>query len=250
MTKTYFEGRTALVTGGARGIGCELTSQLVAKGAHVIALGRNLSNLDAIRDDFGDKVTIYQLDLLEPNDVTQFVGQIALDHPELSILINNAGTQIEVDLFEAPYNLVAEQLCNEIALNLAVPISLTGQLLPVLRQQPNAVVVNITSGLAIAPKEASPVYCATKAGLRSFSQSLRYQCQTSASQIEVLEVIMTLVDTDMTLGRGNRKMSSHDAAAAVLRGITAHRPEVWVGKSKFLPLLNCISPWLVRRILR
>jgi uncharacterized oxidoreductase len=250
MTKTDFAGRTALVTGGARGIGRELTSQLVANGAHVIAVGRDLSDLNAVSAEFGEKVSIYQLDLTQPQDVTQFVEQVTLDHSELSILINNAGMQIEMDLFASPYNLVAKSLCDEVALNLVAPISLTVQLLPVLREHSKAIVVNITTGLAIAPKEASPVYCATKAALRSFSQSLRYQCETSAPQIGVIEGIMTLVDTDMTSGRGKRKMSSRDAAAAVLKGIATGGPEIWIGKSKLLPFLNRISPRLVRRILR
>ncbi|MBU2867774.1 SDR family oxidoreductase [Pacificibacter marinus] len=250
MTQTFFEGRTVLVTGGARGIGRALTSQLVTSGAHVIAVGRNQSDLSAVRAELGDQVTTYQLDLTHPHDVTKFVERVTSDHPELSVLINNAGIQTEMDLFDETYTSVAKSVCNEIDLNLLAPIALTWQLIPVLRAQPEAIVVNITTGLAISPKEASPIYCATKAGLRSFTQSLRYQCQTSAPQIQVIEAIMTLVDTDMTSGRGKRKMSSHDAAAAILKGVFAGKSEIWIGKSALLPLLSRVSPRLVRRILR
>ncbi|MDO6590149.1 SDR family oxidoreductase [Loktanella sp. D2R18] len=250
MTKTNFKGKTALVTGGARGIGHELTSQLVTHGAHVIAVGRNQSDLNKIHAEFGDQVSTYQLDLTHPEEVTQFTQRVTSDHPGLSILINNAGMQVEMDLFTDPYASIAQPVFNEVALNFVAPITLTAQLLPVLRTHRNALIINITTGLAIAPKEASPVYCATKAGLRSFTQSLRYQCQTSAPHIEVSEAIMTLVDTDMTSGRGKRKMSSHDAAVAILKGASAGKPEIWIGKSALLPLLTRISPRLVRRILR
>ena len=250
MAKTSFDGKTVLVTGGARGIGRELTSQLVAKGVHVIVVGRNLADLDAVRAEFGDRVSAYQLDLTQPEELRLFAAQVTSDHPALSILVNNAGMQVEVDLFDAPYASVADRLADEIALNLAAPIALTGQLLAALRRQPKAVVVNITTGLAISPKEAAPVYCATKAGLRSFTQALRYQCQRSAPHIAVVEAIMTMVDTDMTAGRGSAKMSSADAAAAVLKGVAAGKSEVWVGKAMLLPLLSRISPALVRRILR
>lgn len=250
MTRTYFKARTVLVTGGARGIGRELTSQLVASGAHVIAVGRNQSDLNAVRAELGGQVTTYQLDLTHPQDVTHFVERVTSDHPELSVLINNAGIQTEIDMFDESYSSVAKPMCNEIDLNLGAPIALTWQLIPVLRAQPDAIIVNTTTGLAIAPKEASPIYCAAKAGLRSFTQSLRYQCQTSAPHIQVTEAIMTLVDTDMTSGRGKRKMSRYDAAAALLKGVCARKPEIWIGKTALIPFLYRISPKLVRRILR
>jgi uncharacterized oxidoreductase len=221
MTHTYFEGRTVLVTGGARGIGRQLTSQLVISGAHVIAVGRNQSDLNAVRAELGDQVTTYQLDLTHPHDVSQFVQRVTSDHPELSVLINNAGIQIELGLFDESYTSAAMSVRNEIDLNLVAPIALTWQLLPVLRAQREAIVINITTGLAIAPKEAPPIYCATKAGLRSFTQSMRYQCQSTAPHIQVIEAIMTLVDTDMTSGRGQRKISSYDAAAAIIKGVSA-----------------------------
>jgi uncharacterized oxidoreductase len=84
-------------------------------------------------------------------------------------------------------------------------------------------IVNVTSGLALAPKQSAPVYCAAKAGLRSFTKSLRYQERARAPHVRVVEVLPPLVDTDMTRGRGRGKMSREPAlpkSSAASRRVT------------------------------
>jgi uncharacterized oxidoreductase len=104
--------------------------------------------------------------------------------------------------------------------------------------------------LALVPKRSAPVYCATKAGVRTFTRALRYQCEDARLLVHVTDVVMTLVDTDMTRGRGRGKISAADAAAAVIAGIRRGAAEVFVGKTKILPVLMRFSPALGYRILR
>jgi len=85
-----------------------------------------------------------------------------------------------------------------VATNLLGPIRLIAALLPVLRKQPKATIMNVSSGLAFVPMSPTPTYCATKAAIHSYTQSLRYQLQ--GSTIEVLELIPPYVATEIMSG--------------------------------------------------
>jgi len=242
--------RTILVTGGTRGIGGELTRQLIAKRARILVVGQSAETLEEIAGRHHGVITPFCCDLSDPEAVGELISRVQRDHSELSILINNAGIQTEMDFAsddQAQMTAVAQR---EIAVNLNVAIALSIGLLPTLRRQSSAAIVNVTSALAIAPKQASPVYCATKAGLRSFTKALRYQLSETAPNILISEIIMALVDTDMTRGRGAGKISPGKAATEIITGLEDDRPEVWVSKAKLLKLVNRLSPQLAERILR
>ena len=108
-------------------------------------------------------------------------------------------------------------------------------------------IVNVTSGLAIAPRAGGPIYCATKAALRSYTQALRVQLE--GPNIHVLEALPPVVETKMTAGRGNRKMSAPDCAAAFVRAMEANAEEANVGMVKLLKLVHSLSPALARKIM-
>ncbi|WP_334194548.1 SDR family oxidoreductase [Pararhodobacter sp.] len=243
-------GRTAMVTGGARGIGLELTRQLLARGCRVIVIGQNQTRLATLERDFPGAVVTRRADLSSPAEVDALVVDLVRDHPAIDILINNAGVQREMDLFALPPTQATAFARQEIATNLDAIVALTLGLLPVLARHERAAIVTITSGLAIAPKAAAPVYGATKAAARSFTRALRYQCSRAAPQVRVSEAIMSLVATDMTAGRGSGKITPAQAAAAVLAGLERGQAEIWVGKAKLLRLVNRLSPALAARLLR
>ena len=140
------------------------------------------------------------------------------------------------------------RISEEITLNLTAPLLLTEALLPRLQARPEGAVVQVTSGLALSPKASSPVYCATKAGLRSFTRALRWQLQDHG--VRVIEVLPPLVATAMTEGRGRKKMTPEDAAAEIVAGLRAGRDEIYVGKSKLLRLVVAISARLAGFITR
>lgn len=242
--------RTVLVTGGARGVGRELTRQLVELGAHVVAAGRDRERLESLTAEHGDQVSAHVVDLADPDAVDTFADALPERHPRLSVVINNAGVQTLTDFFDEEPHVSLPVLRRELAVNLDAVITLSTRLLPHLRHQPSAGIVNITSALAFAPKASAPVYCATKSGVRAFTRALRYQCQDTAPHIHVIDAVLPLVDTDMTHGRGNGKISPAQAAHALLNGIRRDATELYIGKTKLLRTITRLSPSLGYRILR
>lgn len=249
-SKMNLTGQTALVTGGAKGIGRELTRQLSAQGAKVVMVGRDTRALDEMTSELSGVATGISADLSRPTEVDRVIATVSAEYPSLSVLINNAAVQTEMNLFDPAATDRRTWMKQELALNLEAVICLTTGLLPLLRRQASAAVINVSSGLAIAPKKDAPVYCATKAGLRSFTRALRYQCSESAPHIKVVEAVMALVDTDMTRGRGTGKISPFRAAREIIAGLERGRDEVWVAKAALLPVLQRLSPALVARILK
>jgi uncharacterized oxidoreductase len=134
-----------------------------------------------------------------------------------------------------------------IFLNLNAPIHLITALMPVLKARPEAMIVNVTSGLAIAPRAGGPVYCATKAALRSYSQALR--AQLKGTSVHVLEALPPVVETKLTAGRGSRKMAPDECAHQIVSGMESNADEVNVGMVKVLQLVHSISPALARSIM-
>jgi uncharacterized oxidoreductase len=151
--------------------------------------------------------------------------------PNLNLLINNAGIQKEVDLRKGAVDLLGDE--DEIDINLKAPIHLSTLFIPHLSEQRESAIVNITSGLAFTPLAVFPVYCATKAGLHSFSQSLRHQLRNRP--IKVFEVAPPIVDTELNRGaRENREqenvaISPAEVAGAVLNGMKEDQMEIIIG---------------------
>lgn len=242
------EGRTVLVTGATAGIGAAMVDQLLAKGCAVIACGRQQAALDALARKPG--VTVFALDLQDPASIAQLVAEVRARHPALSVLINNAGIQHEIDIAQTPLARTLEVSAIETAVNYSGPIALTLQLLDVLRAQPQAAVVNVTTPLAMSPKRSSPFYSATKSGLRAFTRALRYQCERDLPALAIVEAQPPLVDTGMTRGRGTGKISPEAAAAGILRGIERGQREILVGKARILFFLSRWLPPVAEAITR
>ena len=233
------KGKLALVTGGSDGIGREIALQLQGAGAEVIVTGRSAEKLQAMAGlGFGTITS----DISTPSGVDAIVAGVA--GKPLALLVNNAGVGSEYEL-DRPETLANAAHC--IRTNLDAPIALCTRLLPVLRAQPEAAIVNVTSGLAIAPRAGGSVYCATKAGLRSYTQAIRHLLKDS--NVQVIEALPPVVETNMTAGRAGKKMSAHDCAAEIVRGIRTGKSEVNAGMVKLLQLVHSISPALARRIM-
>ena len=232
-------GKLALVTGGSDGIGREIALQLQGAGAEVIVTGRSTEKLQAMASlGFG---TIAG-DLSTSAGVDAVVNGVA--GKSLAVLVNNAGVGSDYEL-DRPDTLDSAAHC--IRTNLDAPIALCTRLLPILRAQPEAAIVNVTSGLAIAPRAAGSIYCATKAGLRSYTQAIRHLLKDS--NVRVIEALPPVVETNMTAGRSGKKMSAADCAAEIVHGIRTGKSEVNAGMVKLLQLVNSISPALARRIM-
>ena len=239
--------QTTLFTGVTSGIGLELTTQLIAKGGHLIVVARNEERLAQLRTAYKESISCYRYDLSSRQQVEKLCEMVAANYPGLSIIINNAAIQETPQFLDDDFNFNAIEL--ETRINLLAPAWITSLLLPLLRKQDGRCsIVNISSGLALAPKTNSAIYCATKAAIHSLSQSLRYQLE--GSNIDVIEAVLPLVDTPMTAGRGNNKLSADETARQIIDGIQKRRDEIYVGKAKWLPLLMRLAPGRVKKMLK
>ncbi|WP_417686899.1 SDR family oxidoreductase [Roseibium sp.] len=245
-----FSDRTVLITGATRGIGAALTEKLLHANANVVAVARDPAALDSLASAHPGRVHAIPTDLSDPQAVDGLIRALETRHPTLSVVVNNAALQVEMDFTSGDPLRHLQDLQRELAVNLSAAMTLSVGLLPVLARQPDAAVVNIGSALALAPKRAAPVYCATKAGLRSFTTALSYQCRANMPQVRIAHVVMALVDTDMTAGRGTGKISPETAATGILKGLEAGREEIWIGKAGLLRWIHRVSPGLAARILK
>lgn len=236
---------TVLVTGGTSGIGYALCRQLLGEGHRVVVVARDVNKLERLQEKH-NSVTSYRCDLTSRLQVEELADKLITHHPDLSVIIHNAGVQFTPTLLDADFSY--DTLEPELTVNFLTPVWLTALLLPRLFEQPEAAVVNISSGLALAPKTNSAIYCAGKAALHSFSQSLRYQLEET--NVHIYEAILPLVDTSMTQGRGSGKLTPQYTAAKIIDGIKTNRPEIYIGKARLLPLMMRLSPSLVKGILK
>ena len=232
-------GKTALVTGGTDGIGIEIARHLKAGGASVIVAGRNPARLDAARSEGFEAIAA---DLSDVAGCDALVA--ALAGRPLDILVNNAGMGADYDV-KAPIDLGEVDRC--IFLNLNAPIRLITGLLDTLRARPEAVIVNVTSGLAIAPSAGNPVYCGSKAGLRSFTMALR--AQLAGTKVHVMEALPPVVETQMTAGNSHKKMPAPECGRQIVAAIAGDRNQANVGMTALLNTVYNISPPIARRVM-
>ncbi|QYJ06490.1 SDR family oxidoreductase [Qipengyuania flava] len=233
-------GKRVLLTGGTAGIGEQMALQLKAKGAEVIITGRSLKKLEAMRKAGFEAI---EADLHSPLGADRIVQ--ALGGRTLDVLINNAGQGVDHDFREEAPDADAADDC--IYANLNTPIRLITALLPRLKERPEAAIINVTSGLAIAPRAGGPVYCATKAALRSYTQAIR--AQLADTNVAVIEALPPVVDTQMTAGRTNKKMAPQECARQILDALEKGHAEANVGMVKVLKAVHSASPALARKVM-
>jgi uncharacterized oxidoreductase len=184
-------GNTILVTGGGSGIGRALAEAFHASGNQVVIAGRRKQLLDrTTAANPGMKAAV--LDIENADAIRAFADRLKADFPALNVVIQNAGI-MRPELLRNGAVADAEAI---VATNLLGPIRLTAALLPLLQKQPRAAIVTVSSGLAFLPLAVTPTYCATKAAIHSYTQSLRYQLRDTS--VQVLELIPPYVQTELT----------------------------------------------------
>ena len=222
---------TILITGGATGIGFALARRLSEKGNQVIICGRNEAALRKAQEEAPALVSRI-CDVADTDSRQSMVEWLKASHPNLNVVINNAGVQHRRDFNNDP---AMETLDQEVAINLTAPIHLITELLPALKQQERAFIINVSSGLAFSPMADVPVYCATKAAIHSFTLSLRHQLK--ATGVRVIELAPPIVDTGLvgntrSGGTANRMMvSPEEFATETLAQLEADKDEILVGVS-------------------
>src|ERR1700760_2866026 len=161
---------TILITGGASGIGKGLTERFLKEGNKVIICGRRMDVLEDMAKQYPGLV-IRQCDVESAADREALYKWVSVEHPDVNVVINNAGVQNWMSVTDADFFTKAQQ---EITINIEAPLHLISLFLGHPKLQ---VLMNTTSGLSFAPLSKVPVYSATKAFFHSFTLSLRHQLQ-------------------------------------------------------------------------
>jgi uncharacterized oxidoreductase len=183
-------GNTILITGGGSGIGRALAEAFHSEGNQVIIAGRRKKLLDeTAAANPGIKSAV--LDIESGEALRGFAEQLKHEYPALNVVIHNAGIMKP----ESVQDGAIAHAEATIATNLLGPIRLTAALLPLLLKQSNAAIMTVSSGLAFVPLAMTPTYCATKAAIHSYTQSLRYQLRDTS--VQVLELIPPYVQTEL-----------------------------------------------------
>lgn len=232
-------GNTILITGGSEGIGLELARAL-APANTVIICGRSKAKLVSAATQLPQLVT-EQCDVTDKAQRDALVERVLRNHPQLNVLINNAGGRHRVDML-SERDLEAA-LAADTELNYIAPAALCSKLTAHLCSRPQSAIVNVSTGLVYLPKAAQPFYCAAKSALHSYTQSLCWALRNSS--VRVHEVMMSLVDTNFHQGelpRTIKSISAAEAARLTLKGLAKGSTEIHIGKAAMARWIAFAAP--------
>lgn len=187
-------GNTILITGGGSGIGRALAERLAKLDNTVIITGRRKALLGEVAQT-NPGIIAYAADIADPAALDDLVAKVLANHPSLNVVIANAGI---MKMEDAGNRRDLADARATIATNLMAPIQLIDGTIDTLRSHPDAALILVSSALAFVPFAGSPTYCATKAAIHSYAQSLRH---TLAGKVEVTELVPPAVQTDLTPGQ-------------------------------------------------
>ena len=206
-----------LLTGASGGLGRDLARELAGAGAAVLLAGRDAMRLAAVKAELGANADSVVADLTTAEGIA--AANAAARAFGVNVLINNAGVGA-FGLFDQQAWPTVEQV---LATNLEAPLRLTQALLPWLKAQPTAAIVNVGSMFGSLPYPGFAAYSAAKAGLRGFSQALRREL--ADTPVAVIHIAPRVIDTPLNteaVNQLNRALKNNsDSSQAVARQIVA-----------------------------
>lgn len=237
-----------LLTGASGGLGRELARQLALAGAQLLVAGRDAARLAELTGSLQTECSSVRADLNRPEGVAAVAG--AAREFGINVLINNAGIG-GFGLYDRQAWANIEEI---LATNMVAPLRLTHALLPWLKAQPEAAIVNIGSTFGSLPFPGFAAYSAAKAGLRGFSQALRRELADTA--VAVIHLAPRAIDTPLNsaavnaLNRalGNRSDTPEEVARQTLAALRRGRGELHFGfPERLFAYLNGVAPALIDR---
>lgn len=184
--------QTVLITGGGSGIGLALAKKFLENKNTVIITGRNLSKLEKVKQEIPE-IHIYQSNVTNDAEVRMLSDNMQQKFNGLDVLINNAGIMNLVDAGNEENDL--QKQFEEIEINYHAPIRMLHYFLPQLKKSKNAVLINVSSGLAYVPFAQAPVYSGTKSALHFWTLGIRPQLKPHG--IKVIELLPPVVKTEI-----------------------------------------------------
>jgi uncharacterized oxidoreductase len=238
-------GRTILVTGGSTGIGLAFALKFLELGNQVTVTGRRQSALDDLKR-IHPKVQTIQSDVADPAQIAALARRMKAEYPKLDVLMNNAGIMLHKNLRAPATDL--EGLTTEMNVNVGGVIRTTSAFIDILAAN-KGTVINVSSALAFVPLPSAPVYCATKAAVHSYTQSLRFQLEGTG--VDVIELMPPGVNTDLSAdlakGDGFTLLTTDELVKQSFASLKRGALEVRPGQAKLLALMRRIAPDYINR---
>ncbi len=253
MQPYQFAGGTAVVTGAASGIGEALAVQLAARGSNLVLVDRDKAGLVLVAERLraahpGRAVATHVADLSDDEQTAALAATLAAEHPETTLLVNNAGVALggrfdQVSLEDVDWVM---------AVNFRAVVRLSHALLPVLKAHPGAHVVNVSSVFGIFAPAGQTAYAASKFAVRGFSEAVRHELAGNGVGVTVVHPggVRTRIAESARVGSGvsveqyeqGRKqfaklltMPPETAAAQIVEAIERRRPRLLIGWSARVP---------------
>jgi len=223
-------GNTVFISGGSAGIGLAIAKKLNEAGNNIIINGRSEERLQSALKELNHAVAI-QGDLSVKADRIRIAQDLKMNYPKVNIIINNAGAAFINDLSDINNNS-AEKAYQEINTNYISVIDFTALTLPLLLQQEEAAIVNVSSIVAFRSNKYTPTYAASKAALHSYTQGLR-DTLAANEKLNVYEVYPPLVNTGFSAEIGGANgISPAEVADELFAALEKNQFEVPVGDTK------------------
>jgi uncharacterized oxidoreductase len=237
--------RIILITGGSAGIGLAFARKFLELGNQVIVTGRRQAALDEVRATYPEIHTI-QSDVEDSSQISSLAERVKEEYPKLDVLMNNAGIMLHKNLRGRTADL--DDLTAEVDINLGGLIRTTSAFTDILMTN-KGTLINVSSALAFAPLSSAPIYCATKAAVHSYTQSLRFQLEESG--VEVIELMPSAVKTGLSahIPEGGRVtfMSTDELLEQSFAGFKKGNLEIRPGQGNLLALMRRVAPGFMNR---
>ena len=192
------------------------------------------------------KLHAIRSDVADPVQVAALARRVKAEFPALDVLMNNAGIMLYKNLKRPTDDLTG--LMTEMNVNVGGVIRMTSAFIDILTANRGSV-INMSSALAFVPLPCTPIYCATKAAIHSYTQSLRFQLQ--AAGVQVIEIMPPAVDTDMTiaLSEGVTKITPQELVKLTFKSLQDGASEILPGQAKQLAFMRRLAPHFISRLL-
>lgn len=239
IKKMNINSKTVLITGGGSGIGLSIAKALLAKGAKVIICSRNLEKLKKVKVAHPE-LEIEQCDVTDTEQIQNLLTVIQSKYNGIDILINNAGVVAPVDYTKPIHSF--DSIEKEIDIDFTALLRMVHYFLPILLKRESAAIINVSSVLAFSPYALVPTYCACKAAVHSWSQSLRFQLRKT--NIKVFELMPPLVDTPMIGNRPKPKgiLQPETVANELVNAILNNKYEITPKQASRVKLMKRLAP--------
>src|SRR5438876_8042585 len=238
-------GRTILITGGSAGIGLAFALKFLELGNQVIVTGRRQTVLDEVKAKYPKLHTI-QGDVADPVQIASLATRVKAEYPRLDVLMNNAGIMLHKNLKVPAADL--DGLMAEMNINVRGVIRLTSAFIDILTAN-KGTLINVSSGLAFVPLPSAPIYCATKAAVHSYTQSLRFQLEDRG--VEVIELmppaVTTALSADLPEGGLVALITTDKLLKQTFAALKKGKLEIRPGQANLLALMRRLVPGFMNR---